>query len=346
MTPSLARLILRAGKKMILPLKWFSIPQCWRFEVTTRGRLREHYQWNMDIIGVNSVTAEVELLAAIVTFFKSVGLTSKDVGIKINSRQILQQVLTPLGITDKLFAPVCVIVDKMDKLSREDVAAQLQALGIDETVISVIQTTLCTKNFVDLKGILPPNSPVLDELNLVWKIARDYEFEDWLVFDASVVRGLAYYTGIVFECFDREGKLRAIAGGGRYNRLLTLYGSKEEIPACGFGFGDCVIIELLLDRNLLPVLNSEIDDIVIAFDESLRGAACRVANKLRSQNRRVDLLLVKKRIGAAYDYANRIGAARAVFIAPDEWSRGLVRIKDLRSEEIDEKEQNILFDDL
>lgn len=346
MTPSLARLILKLGGRVLLPLKWFSIPQCWRFEVTTRGRFREHYQWNMDIIGVNSVSAEVELLAAIVSFFKRVGLTSKDVGIKINSRQVLQQVLTPLGITDEQFAPVCVIVDKLDKLTPEEVTKQLSDLGINDSVITVIQQTLSTKSLADLKNVLPENSPVLKEFDVVWSIARDYDFEDWLVFDASVVRGLAYYTGLVFECFDRAGELRAIAGGGRYNKLLTLYGSSNEIAACGFGFGDCVILELLKEKGLLPSLPPEIDDLVIVFDESYRGAASKTALKLRQKNRKVDLLLVKKPLKWCYEYADRIGASRAVLIAPDEWSKGLVRIKELRVSEDSEKERNVLFDDL
>jgi len=331
MTPSLARMILKAGKKMIMPLKWFSIPQCWRYEVATRGRKREHYQWNMDIVGVASVTAEVELLAAIVALFTRLGITAKDVGIKINSRQVLQEVLTPLGITDEKFAPVCVIVDKLDKLPAEEVHKQLGELGLSESVITVIQNILTIKTVEDLKVILPEGSSVISELNLLWKMAKDYGFDDWLIFDASVVRGLAYYTGIVFECFDRSGTLRAIAGGGRYNRLLNTYGSNEEIPACGFGFGDCVILELLKDRNLLPTLSPEVDDLVIAFNEELRGPACQVANKLRAQNRRVDLQLIpKKNITWCYTYASRVGASRAVLVAPSEWSQGQVRIKNLQ----------------
>jgi len=321
-----------------------------------RGRRREHYQWNMDIIGVTSVTAEVELLAAIVSLFKSVGITSKDVGIKINSRQVLQEVLTPLGVTQKLFAPVCVIVDKLDKLEPQEVVRQLKELELQESVIGIIQQTLTIKSLNELKTILPKGSTVISDFDLIWKIAKEYDFDDWLVFDASVVRGLAYYTGIVFECFDRAGTLRAIAGGGRYNRLLSLYGSKEEIPACGFGFGDCVIVELLKDKNLLPNLDPEVDDLVIAFNENLRGPACQVTNKLRAQNRRVDMQLIpKKSITWCYNYADRVGAKRAILIAPDEWSKGQVRIKNLRvgsgkgkvsGVDEQEKEYNVDFSEL
>lgn len=203
MTPTLARLILKTGRNLLLPIRWFSIPQCWRYENTTRGRKREHYQWNMDIVGVKEVTAEVELLAAITTLFKSLGLTSKDVGIKINSRKVLQNVLEPLGVTKEKFAPVCVIVDKLDKLEAEAVQKMLAELGLSEDVIAKINTTLTIKDLNQLEEVLGKDSPVMVEFRDLWTYAKAYGFDDWLQFDASVVRGLAYYTGIVFEAFAK-----------------------------------------------------------------------------------------------------------------------------------------------
>jgi len=161
------------------------------------------------------------------------------------------------------------------------------------------------------------------------------------------VRGLAYYTGIVFEAKDRAGLLRAICGGGRYDKLLTMYGAKQDVPMAGFGFGDCVIIELLKEKNLLPELPPQIDDLVICFDESLRPIGCKVANKLRAAGRRVDLQLIpKKKVSWCYEYADRIGALRAVFVAPEEWKGGLVRIKNLRESDPAKKEYNVPFDSL
>jgi len=199
----------------------------------------------------------------------------------------------------------------------------------------------------ELKKRLPENSPVLQEFTLLWDLAKAYEYDDWLVFDASVVRGLAYYTGIVFEGKDRAGLLRAICGGGRYDRLLTTYGSSQDVPMAGFGFGDCVILELLAEKKLLPELPPQVDDLIICFDESLRAVACKVAAKLRSKNRRVDLQLIPKRkVTWCFEYADRIGAQRAVFVAPDEWSKNLVRIKNLRETDPEKKEVNVAFADL
>lgn len=130
MTPSLARMVIKAGRKLLMPIRWYSIPQCWRFETVQRGRKREHYQWNMDIWGVKDITAEVELVAAIVTFFKRVGLTSDDIVIRINSRQVLETVLVPFNVSDKDFKAICVIVDKLDKIGLNAVQEMLAEAGI------------------------------------------------------------------------------------------------------------------------------------------------------------------------------------------------------------------------
>jgi histidyl-tRNA synthetase len=347
MTPSLARLIIKQGGKMLLPIRWFSIPQCWRFENTTRGRKREHYQWNMDIVGVSTVTAEAEILAAIVTFFERVGLTSKDVVIKVNSRKVLQSVLEPLGVTKELFAPVCIIVDKLDKLSKEEVERELTNLKLEKSVIDKINQTLTLKDLEALEKILGPEAEAVKELRELFKLAKGYGYEDWLQFDASIVRGLAYYTGIVFEGKARPPiELRAICGGGRYDKLLSLYGGKD-VPAVGFGFGDCVIMELLNEKNLCPHLEPSIDDVVVPFDETMREFACAVAAKLRKKGHAVDVQLIpKKKLAWCYEYADRVGAQRVVLIAPDEWSKGLVRVKFLRETDESKKQVDIPLSDL
>lgn len=166
--------------------------------------------------------------------------------------------------------------------------------GLNTDVISKIQSTLTIKDLDQLREKLP-GSDIVNQFDRLWELAKAYGYEDWIQFDASVVRGLAYYTGIVFEGFDRAGVLRAICGGGRYNRLLSTYGAKQDVPACGFGFGDCVIVELLKDRKLLPELPPCLDDIVIPFNEELRAAACQVAARLRAQGRSVDIILGKNK---------------------------------------------------
>jgi histidyl-tRNA synthetase len=332
MTPTLARLILAKGKSLLLPAKWYSIPQCWRYEAITRGRRREHYQWNMDIIGVKSSTGEAELVCALCTTMQKLGLTSKDVGIKINSRKILQAVVEGAGVPPELFAPVCVIVDKMEKITREEVCEQLAALGLAPTVVDVVTQALSVKSIEEVERRLGPAHEALSDLRIFFAAVEAYGFGDWVQFDASVVRGLAYYTGIVFEGFDRAGKLRAICGGGRYDGLLSTYGAAQPVPCCGFGFGDCVIMELLDDKKLTPAFAPAVDSVVIAFDDSpaMRDAAFKVLRKLRDRGQTADIVLDKKKMPQAFGYADRIGAARAILVAPDEWARGSVMVKELR----------------
>lgn len=330
LTPSLARLVLQKQKQLPLPLKWFAIGQCWRYERMTRGRRREHYQWNMDIIGVQGVEAEAELLAAITMFMQRVGLTSKDVGIKVSSRKVLQKVLTQFGVPEDLFAKVCIIVDKVDKLPREKVEEELATLGVKADVIDGVLSAMSIRSLEEMEVLLGSDSEAIQDLKALFKLAAGYGYEDWLVFDPSVVRGLAYYTGTVFEGFDREGQLRAICGGGRYDKLLGTFGG-EEAPMAGFGFGDAVIVELLKEKNLLPSTTQKVDDIIFTMDESLRPEASGLAMKLRKQGRSVELVLESKKMKWALKQAEKCGATRLVLVGTREWEKGMVSVKDLAS---------------
>ena len=332
MTPSLARMVMARAGAMPTPIKWFSIPQCWRYERTQRGRGREHYQWNVDIWGSDAVQADAELLSVLVSFFEGVGLNADDLVISISSRKVLEEVLGSLGISGDAFAATCIIVDKMDKLPAEVVEQQLSEQGLDSDAISVIQATLGLSDLDSLASALGEGSEAVAELATMFDLVDSYGISDWVAFDASVVRGLAYYTGPVFEAHDRSGNLRAICGGGRYDKLLSSLGGKD-MPATGFGFGDMVIMELLNDKGLVPDLPSGNEDIVIAIDENLRGAAMSVATKLRASGRTVDLVLEDKRMKWAFRHAERTGAQRLVMVMPDEWAAGNVRIKELESGE-------------
>ena len=332
MTPSLARMVMARAGAMPTPIKWFSIPQCWRYERTQRGRGREHYQWNVDIWGSDAVQADAELLSVVVSFFQRVGLNADDLAISISSRKVLEEVLGSLGISGDAFAATCIIVDKMDKLPAEVIEQQLSEQGLDSSAISVIQSTLGLSDLDSLAAALGEGSGAVAELATLFDLIDSYGIADWVTFDASVVRGLAYYTGPVFEAHDRGGKLRAICGGGRYDRLLSSLGGNDK-PATGFGFGDMVIMELLNEKGLVPDIPSGNQDIVIAINEDLRSAAMSVATKLRASGRSVDLVLEDKRMKWAFRHAERTGAQRLVMVMPDEWAAGNVRIKELESGE-------------
>ena len=341
MTPSLARMVMARAGGLPMPIKWFSIPQCWRYERTQRGRGREHYQWNVDIWGTTEISADAELISVIVTFFEGVGLTSEDIVIRISSRKVLEEVLGSLDIEGDVFAQTCIIVDKMDKLSSEVIEEQLSKLGHTSDVITTIQSVLGIKDMSGLKKALKAESLAVSELKSLFDEIDSYGISEWVEFDASIVRGLAYYTGSVFEAHDRKGKFRAICGGGRYDKLISTLGGKD-LPATGFGFGDMVIMELLAEKDLVPMLVSGIDDIVISLNPDLRNVAVRVAASLRNSDRTVDLVLEDKKMKWAFKHAERIGAKRLVLIAPDEWSRKKIKVKDLETGE----ESEISLDDI
>jgi len=335
MTPSLARMVMARAGGLPMPIKWFSIPQCWRYERTQRGRGREHYQWNVDIWGTNEISADAELISILVTFFEGVGLTAKDLVIKISSRKVLEEVLGSLEISEEIFSKTCIIVDKMDKLPPEVVEEQLIELGHNSDAVLKIKSILSIKNLDELTNSLGKESSAVSELNSLFDSIDSYGILEWVEFDASIVRGLAYYTGAVFEAHDRDGKFRAICGGGRYDKLLSTLGGRD-LPATGFGFGDMVIMELLAEKNLIPELISGIEDIVIPLNLELRSASVMVAAALRDRGRTVDLVLEDKKLKWAFKHAERIGADRLVMVMPEEWKSGKVRIKDLESGEENE----------
>ena len=341
MTPSLARMVMTRAGALALPIKWYSIPQCWRYERTQRGRGREHYQWNVDIWGMEGVEADAELLSVLVHFFNSVGLGSDDLVIRISSRKVLEDVLGSLGIEGETFAQTCVTVDKMNKLPAHVIEAQLGDLGLSSDAISTIRSVLAITDLASLESALASNSEAVVELQSLFTLCDSYGISDWVSFDASVVRGLAYYTGPVFEAHDRAGILRAICGGGRYDKLIGSLGGKD-LPATGFGFGDMVIMELLADKGLIPELSSGVGDVVFGMGAELRGAAMQVAGKLRASGRSTDLVLEDKRIKWVVKHAERSGAARLVMVMPEEWSKGNVKVKDLTTGE----ETEISFDSL
>jgi len=209
-------------------------------------------------------------------------------------------------------------------------------------------SVLSTKSLEELEEKLSVNSSnqleSLTELKTFFDLIKSYGIEKWVKFDASIVRGLSYYTGIVFEAFPtqelqkKSGIKRAICGGGRYDKILSIYKAKKNIEACGFGFGDCVIIELLSYLKLIPDFKKRnVDSIVVPFDESFRGAAVEVLTKLRLNKKSADIILPMKEgnnkrvnLNQAYSYADRIGAEKVILIAPDEWKDGKVRVKFLK----------------
>ena len=209
------------------------------------------------------------------------------------------------------------------------IQGDLEELGLDRSVVERLTEVLTNTSIESIRNVLGEESAAVQQLEQLFELCNAYGIEDWILFDASVVRGLAYYTGVVFEAFDRKGELRAIAGGGRYDKLLETFGG-DPTPAAGFGFGDAVIVELLKERNVLPSFESSgIDSVVFAMTNDLYGASIDVATKLRAAGQNVDVVLESKKTKWVFKHADRLGAKYCVIVAPDEFERGEVSIKNL-----------------
>jgi histidyl-tRNA synthetase len=314
------------------------IGQNWRYERMTRGRRREHYQWNVELVGEPSVTAEAELISAIFCLLDAIGLPRGTVSMRINSRALLEESLRQgvLASRPELFEPLCVVIDKLDKIGADKVIEQLCAadgpVGLSRDEAQRAVSMLEARSLDEAAQFVAADSPALAELKRLFALLEVYGVADQCRFDASVVRGLAYYTGVVFEAFDSERTLRAICGGGRYDRLIETLGGPAT-PAVGFGFGDAVVAELLADQKLLPELPRQLDDLVFARSEDERPAAIRVAGELRSQGRRVELLLGTPSMKRAMKDADRSGAARVWLIGADEVARGTATVRELATGE-------------
>jgi len=328
MTPTLARMIAARQGQLSFPVKWFAIAQCFRYERMTRGRKREHYQWNMDIIGDESVSAEIEILAAAATALKKMGLADGAYKIHVNNRALLAELLAKSGIAAEHHAAVFLALDKRGKIPDEEIAALLKAEGLDDGAVAKTFELLGVQTLDQAAALAGADSAAIATLLELFALAAIYGISDRLVFDIAVIRGLSYYTGIVFEAFDTERKFRAIFGGGRYDSLLTTIGGAPT-PAVGLGFGDVVVVEVLKDL-LGETAAAEKSGVVVGymFPEQ-RDAAMRLARTLREKGETVDLLLGKHKPKQFFSRAGSGNAADAVFIGPDDVAKGVAKRKNL-----------------
>ena len=331
MTPSLARLVLQHKKSLSFPIKWFSMPQCFRYERMTKGRRREHFQWNADIIGQAEIVAEAEILMLLISACELMGLSAKEIRVFINDRRILNSILSQISVPQGMHSEVLVIMDKRDKISIEALSKLLQDIGMSTTQVEQLNEYLFKSDLIELKKGLNDTQGI-DELQNLMDMVETAGFSDYLQFDISIVSGLSYYTGAVFEVNSPAKQHRAICGGGRYDSLLSTYGG-EIVPAVGFGFGDVVVLDVLKDLERFPELPRKLDYTIIPFAREQVGTALNIAAILRQQGSTVDCNFSMKKMKKTLQQAGESGAAKAILLFPDELSENKVVIRDLRLHE-------------
>jgi histidyl-tRNA synthetase len=339
MTPTLARMMAARATSLPKPIKWFSIPQLFRYERKQRGRLREHFQLNVDIIGAPEVEADVELLALGLDIQRGLGLTENDVVARVNDRRITAGALKLLEVSEEQIPVVYSAIDKFRKVKPETFRALLAEAGVASNRIDEL-AGLCSGEAsfsswfggrLTREGFEEPRK-ALEDLEKYVAELEEQGFGGFVEVDPSIVRGLAYYTGIVFELYDREGELRAICGGGRYDDLIASLGG-PDMAAVGFGMGDVVLSELLEDRGLVLEVPARIEAAVIPVGTEMASAARIVTSSLRRAGISAETPYSPSGVGKDLKAANQAGADYAVIIGPDEWATGEVNLKDLRSGE-------------
>jgi len=310
MTPTVARMVAAKANALRKPVRWFSLPQLFRYERQQRGRLREHFQLNVDIMGEADVTADAELLAVAIEIMRGCGLTSEDVRARISDRRLLLAILKELSVTDEQSVGVFAVVDKIDRTPREISREKLAGAGMNADAIEKLLAVLdnATIDVIDEQfGRSPEVAQTLNEIRRYFSYLEGLGVLDWVTLDLRIVRGLAYYTGIVFELFDAKGELRAICGGGRYDNLLKALGG-VDMPALGFGMGDVVLAELLRDRGLLPSKTLGPQVWVAAETAEMAGRVRRAATALRRHGVSVEYALREQALMKQVKAAKSIGA--------------------------------------
>jgi len=331
MTPTLARMAAAKANALRKPIRWFSIPQLFRYERQQRGRLREHFQLNVDIIGEADVTADAELLALAVETMLGCGLTSSDVRARVSDRRLLRAILSALGVDDEKAPAVFAVVDKLDRQPRDISREKLVAAGMTSEAIDSLLSLMGEVTLDDIQGRFAKSAEVaaiVTELRRYFDCLEGLGVLEWVTIDLKIVRGLAYYTGIVFELFDAKGELRAICGGGRYDTLLQSLGG-VDLPALGFGMGDVVLAELLRDRGLLSSKPESPQVWVAAEVVSRERDVRRAATALRHSGVSVEYALRDQQLMKQIKSAKSAGAGWVLTlhersdekgVAPHTWS--------------------------
>jgi histidyl-tRNA synthetase len=321
---------------MSKPIRWFTMPQLFRYERQQRGRLREHFQWNVDIVGEADVAADAEVLAVGIDGLRELGLGSDDFVGRVSDRRLLTALLGACGVAPERLATAFVVIDKIDRQEPARTRELLRdEVGLADAGIEAVLGLFEASGLDDLAsqwGDRDDVGPEVERLRAYVSALGAMGLGDYVAVDLRIVRGLAYYTGIVFELFDRKGELRAICGGGRYDRLLELVGG-EPLPAVGFGMGDVVLGELLAERGLVPEYARSVDYYLVTVGPEQRAEALRIAHALRDRGRSVAYGLREQGVGKQMKTAAREGAREVLILGPDELARGCVVGRDMASGE-------------
>jgi len=336
MTPSLARILADRSRALPKPIRWFTIPQLFRYERQQKGRLREHFQWNADIVGEDGVGADAEVLAVAIDALRELGLTAEDFRARVSDRGLLSAVLVAAGVEPAALPAAYAAVDKLGREGAERVLTRLtETAGVSHETAEAVLAVFASADLEAVArryGDQPEVGERVAALGRYMAIFEAMGLSDFVEVDLGIVRGLAYYTGIVFELFDRKGEFRAICGGGRYDRLLELVGG-DPLPATGFGMGDVVLGELLKARGLAPEYARQVDWFIVAVSPGQRALALELAHCRREAGETVLYALKEQSVRKQLKMAGTAGARQTLVLGPEEVERGVGVVRDMTTGE-------------
>lgn len=320
LTPTLARMVAEKQKQLVFPLRWWSFGPFWRYERPQKGRTREFYQWNIDLIGSDSVQADAELVALAANFFNFVGLKSDMVQILINDRRLMDRKLTEIDVQSEVKPELLKLIDRIDKQPADVWEKNVAALGLKANQIQAVKELLANARLWEES----------EELSLLFKYVEALGVSEYVRYDPKIIRGLDYYTGIVFEAHEARGDFRAILGGGHYSNLVEDVGG-QPLPGVGFAMGDVVVMLVLEEYGLLPAeLSYPKTVFVTVFSDDLLVESIGLARELREQG--FDVILAEPdKLSKQFKLADRLGVKFALVLGPDELENDLVGVKDLRT---------------
>ncbi len=321
LTPSLARMVAQRQNQLIFPLRWWSFGPFWRYERPQKGRTREFFQWNIDLIGPNTPSADAELVTIVASFFHKVGLSPEDAQILVNNRQLMETELASFGISREKFKDIFHLIDRRDKLSSANWESYAVDLGLHTKEIDALQDLLADQNLWQKSDSLQGLFPAVDALG----------YGEYVRFAPHIIRGLDYYTDTVFEAQAiRGGLTRSILGGGRYDNLLSDVGGKT-LPAVGFAMGDLVITLVLEELDLIPAAIKTPSALILVtvFNEDTQLESLSLSEELRQAGLKVNCYPQVDKIGKQLKYGDRTGIKVAVLLGPDELANQSITLKDL-----------------
>lgn len=336
LTPTLARMVAQRADELQFPLRWYSFGRAWRYEQPQKGRGREFFQWEIDILGVKTPEADAEILAIAADYLRSVGLTPEEVFIRVSDRSFLEEKFASLGVTKEQFKPVLRVIDRKEKISDQEFADGLKAEGLSDEQVAKINDFFANAGYSESEW-----------LTRLFETLKNFEgVSDYIVFDPIIARGFDYYTGVVFEAWDRTGQFtRALFGGGRFDNLTATFGGKQ-IPAQGMAPGDMPIEVMLRQFNKMPDLKPPVASVLVTvFNKDLVVESQKLASELRAAGVSAELWLdASVKFGKQLDYANKKGIPAVAIIGPGEAERGTVTVKWLTSSEQQEMPRDAVAD--